>query len=81
LAILFGVLAWKFLRSHTLFYYETFHPGQMVFEQGDLGDCAYFIRSGEVEVVMGKGAEARAMARLSQGQYSWRYGPDHQPPA
>jgi cyclic nucleotide-binding protein len=69
LAILVGVLVWKFLRSHSLFYYETFHPGQAVFEQGDLGDCAYFIHSGEVEVVMGKGAEAKQVAKLSQGQY------------
>ena len=69
LAILIGVLAWKFFRSHSLFFYETFRPGQTVFEQGDLGDCAYFIHSGEVEVVMGKGTEAKPVARLSQGQY------------
>jgi Cyclic nucleotide-binding domain len=69
LAIIIGVLAWKFLRSHSLFYYETFRPGQTVFEQGDLGDCAYFIHSGEVEVVVGKGAEAKPVAKLSPGQY------------
>lgn len=69
LAILIGMLAWKFLRSHSLFDYATFHPGQTVFEQGDPGDCAYFIHSGEVEVVMGKGAEAKSVAKLSQGQY------------
>jgi cyclic nucleotide-binding protein len=69
LAILIGVLAWKFLRSHSLFFYETFQPGQVVFEQGDPGDCAYFIHSGEVAVVVGKGAEARQVAKLSQGQY------------
>jgi cyclic nucleotide-binding protein len=69
LAILIGVLAWKFLRSHSLFFYETFHPGQVVFEQGDPGDCAYFIHSGEVEVVIGQGADAKTVARLSPGQY------------
>ena len=69
LAILIGVLAWKFLRSHSLFLYETFHSGHTIFEQGDPGDCAYFIHSGEVEVVVGHGAEAKTVARLSQGQY------------
>jgi hypothetical protein len=69
LAILIGVLAWKFLRSHSLFFYETFQPGHTIFEQGDPGDCAYFIHSGEVDVVVGQGAEARTVARLSQGQY------------
>ena len=67
--ILLGVVAWKFFRSHSLFYFEEFKPGQTVFEQGDAGDCAYFIHTGEVEVVTGTGAHAKVVATLHPGQY------------
>jgi hypothetical protein len=69
LAILIGVLAWKFLRSHSLFFYEEFDPGQVIFRQGDPGDCAYFIHGGEVEVVAGSEGQEKVLAKLGQGQY------------
>ncbi len=68
-AILLGVVAWRFLRSHSLFHFEEFEPGEVVFQQGDSGDCAYFIHSGEVEVLTGSGAQEKVVARLTQGQY------------
>lgn len=57
-------------RRHSLFATETFEPGQIVFRAGDEGDCAYFIRSGDVDVVQRQadGTEA-VVARLSRGQY------------
>ncbi|MBZ5567700.1 MAG: cyclic nucleotide-binding domain-containing protein [Acidobacteriia bacterium] len=69
IAVLLGVLAWKFLRSHSLFYFEEFDPGQFIFQQGDTGDCAYFIHSGEVEVVTGSGGQEQLVAKLQPGQY------------
>jgi hypothetical protein len=64
-----GVIAYKFRRRHSLFFFETFAPGEIVFRQGDEGDCAYFIHSGELEVVQHSGAGDRVIARLSPGQY------------
>ena len=69
LIILIGVVAWRFLRSHSLFHFEEFEPGQTIFQQGDTGDCAYFIHEGEVEVLSGTGALQAVVAKLSQGQY------------
>jgi hypothetical protein len=70
LILLIGVGVYKFRRRHSLFISETFEPGQVVFRQGDEGDCAYFIRSGDVEVVQQQpdGSEA-VVAKLSRGQY------------
>ncbi len=67
--ILLGIVAWRFLRSHSLFHFEEFDPGEVVFQQGDTGDCAYFIHSGEVEVLTGTGAQEKVVARLTPGQY------------
>src|ERR1700739_3340057 len=44
-----GVLIYHYRRSHSLFVFEAFAPGQIIFREGDEGDCAYFIHSGEVE--------------------------------
>jgi Cyclic nucleotide-binding domain len=70
LALLIGVGVYQFRRRHSLFVSETFEPGQIVFRQGDEGDCAYFVRSGEVEVVQRQadGTEG-VVAKLSRGQY------------
>ena len=70
LVLLVGVGVYKFRRRHSLFVSETFEPGQIVFRQGDEGDCAYFIRSGEVEVVQTQaGGVEEVVAKLSRGQY------------
>ncbi len=58
-----------FRRRHSLFEFETFEPGQVVFREGDAGDCAYFIQSGSVEVVRGGGGTEEVVARLNEGQY------------
>ncbi|MEX1311301.1 MAG: cyclic nucleotide-binding domain-containing protein [Candidatus Sulfomarinibacteraceae bacterium] len=41
----------EFRQKHKLFKIETYPAGWTVFRQGDPADSAYFIRSGEVEVV------------------------------
>jgi hypothetical protein len=50
-AIWIGVEIYEFRQRHTLFLVEHFPAGHTVFRQGDPAEAAYFIRSGEVEVV------------------------------
>ena len=67
--ILLALLIHSFRKRHSLFDIETYEPGQIIFRQGDAGDCAYFIQSGEVEVVReGDGTET-VLEKLSTGQY------------
>ena len=67
--ILVGVVAWHFLRSHSLFYFEEFEPGEMIFRQGEEGDCAYFIHEGKVEVISRVNGNENVVATLLPGQY------------
>jgi Cyclic nucleotide-binding domain len=64
-----GVAAYRFLRRRSLFEVEDVGPGQVIFEQGQEGDCAYFIQSGDVEVVREEDGAQQVVARLSKGQY------------
>lgn len=41
----------EYQQAHKLFSVESFPANTTIFRQGDAGDCAYFIRSGEVAVV------------------------------
>ena len=63
--ILVVLLIERFRKRHTLFDRATFEPGQEVFRQGDNGECAYFIRLGQVEVIQ----DGKAIAKLGKGQY------------
>ena len=63
--ILIAILIYRFRKRHSLFDRETYDPGQEIFRQGDEGECAYFIRSGEVEVLQ----DNKVVAKLSSGQY------------
>jgi hypothetical protein len=67
--ILVGVTVHRFLRSHSLFSYEIYQPGDIVFQQGDQGDCAYFIHTGEVEVVQVENGVEKIIAVLKDGEY------------
>ena len=67
--IVAGALVYTFRKRHSLFEFETFEPGQIIFHQGEAGQCAYFMRSGEVEVLQGSGADQKVVATLSPGQY------------
>lgn len=35
-------------------YYKSFHKGDVIFRQGDLGDCAYIIEEGSVDILLEK---------------------------
>jgi hypothetical protein len=57
----------EYRRSHRLFLIEHQPAGRVIFRQGELGDCAYFIREGRVEVVdHGSGS---VLATLGPGEH------------
>lgn len=67
--IIAGVTIHRFLRSHSLFSYQIYQPGEIVFQQGEQGDCAYFIQSGQVEVVQIEHGTEKIVATLNEGSY------------
>jgi CRP-like cAMP-binding protein len=68
-AAVFGVVVYRFLRRHSLFEVEDIEPGQVIFREGEEGDCAYFIHDGEFAVTRVENAAEKVIARLSAGQY------------
>jgi NADH dehydrogenase len=46
-----------------------YEPGEVVFHQGDLGDCLYIILSGEAEAVIEEQGQVRVLARIKAGEY------------
>ncbi len=68
-AAVFGVVAYRFLRRHSLFEIEDVEPGQVIFREGEEGDCAYFIHGGEFAVTREENGAEKVIARLSTGQY------------
>lgn len=53
----------EFRQAHQLFSIESYPADEIIFRQGDPGDCAYFIRRGEVSVVDEKtGSQLRTLA-------------------
>jgi uncharacterized protein (DUF58 family) len=64
-----GVAIYRFLKRRSLFEVEDLGPGQVIFRQGDEGDCAYFIQSGDVEVSRQEEGVQKTVAKLSKGQY------------
>jgi CRP/FNR family transcriptional regulator, cyclic AMP receptor protein len=46
----------------------AFKAGDTIISEGDEGDTAYFIVSGSVEVVIGRGDEAKCVGALSAGE-------------
>lgn len=67
--ILIIVIVREFRRRHSLFEFETYTPGQVIFRQGDEGDRAYFIHNGEVEVVREENGSEKVLARLAKDHY------------
>lgn len=57
----------EFRQRHKLFIIEIFPAGSTVFRQGDPADSAYFIRSGEVEVI--DEATSSVIRTLGSGDY------------
>ena len=46
----------------------AFKAGDTIISEGDEGDTAFFIVSGAVDVVVGRGANARTVGRLETGE-------------
>lgn len=60
-----GVVQYR--RANRLFEVERFPPGETIIRQGEVGDCAYFLQRGEVEVL---GEEnGTLLAKLGPGDY------------
>jgi CRP-like cAMP-binding protein len=57
----------EFRQRHKLFVIESYSAGETVFRQGDPADSAYFIRSGEVEVV--DESTGSVIRKLGPGDY------------
>lgn len=47
---------------------ETFHPGDVIFNEGEDGDRAYLIESGCVEICVGNGDRQRRVSLLGSGE-------------
>lgn len=67
LLTLLGVAIYEFRRRHAVHAFEVYDSGQVIIRQGDPGDCAYFIQSGEVEMICHENGAERVLARLSEG--------------
>ncbi len=48
---------------------QHFEPGEIVFNQGDLGNCVYVIEKGECDVLLEKDGETVRLAALKGGDY------------
>jgi hypothetical protein len=66
---LVGVAVWKFRKRHGVSGFKIYDRGQIIFRQGEPGDCAYFIQSGEVEVIRDENGSESVIATLSEGEY------------
>ena len=60
---------YRYLRRSSMFAFALFEPGDLIFQQGDHGDFAYFIQQGEVEVVRREQEVEFVIARLSEGHH------------
>jgi hypothetical protein len=67
--IVIGAAFTVYRRRRSLFSSIALQPGQILFRQGDAGDCAYFIRTGAVEVLRGDPGRETVVARLGPGQF------------
>jgi hypothetical protein len=64
-----GVALYRYLRRSSLFAFALFEPGDIILQQGDQGDFAYFIQQGEVEVIRRDGGVETMIALHRKGQH------------
>jgi hypothetical protein len=64
-----GVVFYRYLRRNSLFAFALFEPGDIILQQGDQGDFAYFIQQGEVEVIRRDEEVESVIALLRKGQH------------
>jgi len=67
--MLIWVAICEFRKRHGVSVFEMYDTGQIIFRQGEVGDCAYFIQSGEVEVIRQENGAENIIAKLSEGEY------------
>ena len=53
---------------------RVYAPGEVLIRQGTASDCAFFLRSGEVEVVREAGDEGILLGRVGPGEYVGEMG-------
>lgn len=69
-AVLVLVVALERYRArHSLFEVLIYQRGEAIIRQGEEADCAYFVQSGDVEVVRETEGVCEPVARLGAGQY------------
>jgi hypothetical protein len=66
---LIGVAVSELRKHHGVSVFEIYDAGQIIFRQGESGDCAYFIQSGEVEMIRQENGAENVIATLSEGEY------------
>ncbi len=64
-----GVALYRYLRRSSLFAFALFEPGDIILQQGDDGDFAYFIQQGEVEEIRRDEAVETVIAVLKKGEH------------
>ena len=48
---------------------KKYEDGELIVQQGDVGDCMYIIQSGQVEVIQRQGDKEFCLALLSEGEF------------
>jgi CRP-like cAMP-binding protein len=64
-----GVALYRYLRRSSLFAFALFEAGDVILQQGDEGDFAYFIQQGEVEVIRRDEEVETVTALLRKGEH------------
>lgn len=67
IVILLRAFIQDYRHRHKLFAVERYEAGTTILREGDVGDCAYFIRKGRVEVIREKDGEV--LATRGPGEY------------
>jgi hypothetical protein len=67
IVILVCVAVYRYFRRNSLFAFAMFEPGDILFQQGDQADFAYFIQEGEVEVIRREDESEMVIDRLCEG--------------
>ncbi len=48
---------------------KKLNPGEVLFNEGEIGEVMYLIRQGKVKIVKGKGEEGKVLAVLKEGDF------------
>lgn len=67
IVILLRAFIQDYRHRHKLFAVERYDAGATILREGDVGDCAYFIRKGQVEVIREK--DGAVLATRGPGEY------------